>query len=84
MSTEMEWVAPSLYAVEPRCGQGIAPPKRTLIYKTGHNAAMKIEVFQLHLPGTTVWYGSANQQYSTDMCIGLSNAASPVVPVLDF
>jgi ribosomal protein S18 acetylase RimI-like enzyme len=59
LTVEMEWIASSPSAVESSLGQEVTPTRRTLISKPGQNTAIKIEVYQLHLPGTSAWSGLA-------------------------
>jgi ribosomal protein S18 acetylase RimI-like enzyme len=61
LSVEMESAAPFSHGAESRFGPGWAPARRTLISKANQSAAIKIEVYQLHLPGAFVWSGSTTQ-----------------------
>lgn len=58
---EMEWDASFPGADESLYGEGLAPATRTLVSAANPRSSLHIEVFQLHLPGTTVWSGSATQ-----------------------
>ena len=60
LTVEMECGAPVCDAAEPLYGMGVAPARRTLVSELDQNTSIKIEVFQLHLPGTSLWSGSAD------------------------
>jgi ribosomal protein S18 acetylase RimI-like enzyme len=58
LALEMESSATFSIAAESQYGRGVAPARRTLLTQADQNASVIIEVFQLHLPGTSVRSGS--------------------------
>jgi len=61
LAMEMEFSASFSDEAKSYYERGVAPVRRTLITKADQNAAIKIDVYQLHLPGASVWSGSVTQ-----------------------
>jgi len=58
LAVEMESAAPIPCSTESRYGIAVTPARRALISKADQSAPIRIDVFQLHLSGTSLWSGS--------------------------